>query len=96
MNEFFTWSSLGTYAGAVLVTTLITQFIKGIGFIGKIPTRIVSYVIALIVLLGANAAAGTLDWATAGLCAVNAIVVALASNGTHDAAASAFKRHNNL
>ncbi|MGI6192696.1 MAG: hypothetical protein ACOYI3_03940 [Christensenellales bacterium] len=92
MNEFFTWSSLGTYAGAVLLTTLITQLIKGIGFIAKIPTRIVSYVIALAVLLSANAAAGTLDWATAGLCAVNAVVVALASNGTHDAAAAALKK----
>jgi len=96
MNEFFTWSALGTYAGAVLVTTLITQLVKGIGFIGKIPTRIVSYVIALIMLLGANTAAGTLDWATAGLCVVNAVVVALASNGAHDAAASAVKKHGNL
>jgi len=94
MNEFFTWSSLGTYAGAVLLTTLVTQLIKGIGFIARIPTRIVAYVIALIVLLAANAASGTLDWPTAGLCAVNAVVVALAANGTHDAAAAAFKKQD--
>lgn len=92
MNEFFTWSSLGTYAGAVLLTTLVTQLVKGIGFIAKIPTRLVSYVIAFAVLIAANAAMGTLDWPTVGLCAVNAVVVALASNGTHDAAAAALKK----
>lgn len=96
MSEFFTWTALGTYAGAVLVTALVTQLVKGIGFIGTIPTRIVSYVIALTVLLGANAAAGTLDWAMAGLCVVNAVVVALASNGAHDAAASVVKKHGDL
>ncbi len=95
MNEFFTWSALGTYTGAVFVTTLVTQLIKGIGFIGKIPTRIVSYFIALIVLLGANAASGVLDWAMAGLCAVNAVVVALAANGTYDATASMLRGRDN-
>ena len=28
MNEFVTWQSLGTYAGAVMMVTLITQFLK--------------------------------------------------------------------
>ncbi len=50
----------------MLATTLITQLIKGIGFIDRIPTRIVAYVIALIVLLITNAVTGTLDLATAG------------------------------
>lgn len=85
MNEFFSWATLGTYAGAVLATTLITQLIKGIGFIDRIPTRIVAYVIALIVLLVTNAVAGTLDLATAGLSVVNAVIVALAANGGYDA-----------
>ena len=51
MNEFFTWASLGTYAGAVLATTIITQLLKGIAIFDKLPTRIFSYVIAVIVLL---------------------------------------------
>ena len=42
MNEFFTWAVLLTYAGATLATSLITQLIKGLGFIDKIPTRITS------------------------------------------------------
>jgi len=85
MNEFFTWATLGTYAGCVLVTSLVTQFIKELGALKNIPTRIVSYVVALLVLLAANAIAGTLDLPTAGLCVVNAVVVSLAANGGYDA-----------
>ena len=84
MNEFFTWATLGTYAGCVLATSLITQFIKEWSFLKPIPTRLVSYVIALLVLLAANAIAGTLDLPAAGLCVVNAVVVSLAANGGYD------------
>lgn len=84
MNEFFTWATLGTYAGATLAVTLITQLVKGIGWIDRIPTRVTSYVVALVVLLAASAVARELTWATAGLCVVNAVVVALAANGAFD------------
>lgn len=84
MNEFFTWTTLGTYAGATLAVTLITQLIKGIGWIDRIPTRITSYVVALIVLLAASAVTGELTLSTAGLSVVNAVVVALAANGAFD------------
>ena len=50
MNDFFTWAILATYAGATLATTLVTQLLKGIGFIDRIPTRIFSYIVALIIL----------------------------------------------
>ena len=29
MNEFVTWEALGSYAGAVMMVTLITQLLKG-------------------------------------------------------------------
>ena len=83
-QEFFTWTILATYAGAVLATTLITQLLKGVGFIQKIPARIVSYVIALIVLLTANYFLGGFTLEQAALCVINAAVVALAANGTYD------------
>ena len=85
MNEFFTWAILATYAGATLATTLVTQLLKGIGFIDRIPTRIFSYVIALIILLVATFFTGALTWDTAALCVVNAVVVSLAANGAFDA-----------
>ena len=84
MNEFFTWTTLGTYAGATLAVALMTQLVKGIGWIERIPTRITSYVVALVVLLAASAVAGELTWATAGLSVINAVVVALAANGAYD------------
>ena len=65
MNDFFTWTILATYAGATLATTLVTQLLKGIGFIDRIPTRIFSYVIALIILLVATFFTGALTWNTA-------------------------------
>lgn len=86
-NEFFTWAVLLTYAGATLATSLVTQLIKGLGFIDKIPTRITSYAIALVVLLAATFFTGGLTLESGVLCVVNAVVVSLASNGAYDAVA---------
>ena len=74
-----------TYAGATLATSLVTQLIKGVGFIDKIPTRITSYAIALVVLLAATFFTGGLTLESGVLCVVNAVVVSLASNGAFDA-----------
>lgn len=85
MNEFFTWAILATYAGATLATTLVTQLLKGVGFLDRIPTRIFSYTVALIILLAATFFTGALTWDAAALCVVNAVVVSLAANGAFDA-----------
>lgn len=85
MNEFFTWAILATYAGATLATTLVTQLLKGVGFLDRIPTRIFSYVVALIILLAATFFTGALTCDAAALCVVNAVVVSLAANGAFDA-----------
>ena len=83
MQEFFTWAMLGTYAGAVLATTLITQLIKE--WLKSVPTRIVSYAIALVVLLAAAAFNNALTLADGALCLFNAVIVSLAANGGFDA-----------
>ena len=84
MDNFFDWGVLGTFAGATAAVALITQAVKGA--LAKVPTQLVSYVVALIVLLGATAAAGAAtgweDWA---LVPLNAVVVSLAANGSFDA-----------
>lgn len=84
-QEFFTWASLLTYAGAVLATTLITQLLKGASFIGKLPTRLFAYIVALVVLVAATFFTGALTIESAALCLVNAAVVALAASGAFDA-----------
>jgi len=89
MQEFFTWAMLGTYAGAVLATTLITQLIKE--WLKSVPTRIVSYVIALVVLLAAAAFNNALTLADGALCLFNAVIVSLAANGGFEALKDATK-----
>jgi len=84
-TEFFTWASLLTYAGAVLMTSLVTQLLKGISAIEKIPTRLFAYIVALIILLAATFFTGAFTLESAALCMVNAVVVALASSGAFDA-----------
>lgn len=85
MEQFFTWAILGTYAGATMATALITQMIKGVGPIDRLPTRLVSYAVALLVLIAAAAFSGKATIGSIGLCFFNAAVVALASNGAFDA-----------
>ena len=87
MQEYFTWAQLATYTGAILAVTLITQFIKGIGFIDRIPTRITAYIVAVIIMIAALGFTGELTAANVGLTIINAVIVALAANGTHDALA---------
>lgn len=88
MSELFTWATLGTYAGAVLATTLITQVLKDLRFIEKIPTRIFAYIVAVVVLVLAHVFTGDVSLSGILLCLVNGLVVSLASNGAFDAVAS--------
>ena len=84
MNEFFTWTLLATFAGAVTATTIFTQFIKET--FSKIPTQIVSYAIALLVLVLATAATGgAADWTGWAILPLNAVLVSLSANGTYTA-----------
>lgn len=85
MQEFFTWSMLATYAGAVLATTMITQLLKGMPLICRLPTRLFSYIVALILLLLSAFFTHQLTIGTALLSLINAAVVSFASNGTYDA-----------
>ena len=61
MDNFFDWGMLGSFAGAAAATGIITQAVKGT--FQKIPTQLVSYIIAIIILGLATAATGVaLDW----------------------------------
>ena len=81
----FTWQQLATIAGATLATLLIVQLLKlPIDRVWKIPTRIVVYVISLIILLLAQAFTTGLTLNTGLLTAVNAVIVALAAMGAYE------------
>ena len=84
MAEFFTWATLVTFAGAGTATSIITQFLKEP--LKKIPTQLVSYFIALVVLLLATAATGSAaDWTGWVIIPFNAIIISMAANGTFSA-----------
>lgn len=90
MNEFFTWTMLVTFAGATTATAILTQFLKDA--LKKIPTQLVSYVIALVVLAVATAAThGASDWTGWALLPLNAVLVSLSANGSF----TAIQRINN-
>lgn len=82
MNEFFTWEVLATLAGCSLATGVITQFMKNVI---KIPTQWLSYIIALILLFAATFFTGGLTFSTGGIIPLNAVIVALSSNGAYSA-----------
>lgn len=88
MEDFFTWQMLTTHAGATLATTAITQVLKGVRGISKIPTRLFSYLISLLVLIVATLFVSGFAPRSFSLCFLNAILVSLASNGAYDGLAN--------
>ncbi len=85
MNEFFSWNILATFTGCAAATAIITEFVKTLPFLEKIATQWVSYIIAVILLLGASFFTGTLTPASGTLIPLDAIVVALSANGAYSA-----------
>ncbi len=85
MDNFFSWDILATLAGCAAATALITQFVKTLPFLKNVATQWVSYLIAIILLLGATFFTGTLTWASGALIPFNAIIIALSANGAFSA-----------
>ena len=70
--------------GAVAAVLAITQFTKGLGVLRRIPTRLLSYIYAVIIMLAAEYFTGTLTLSAAALLPVNAIIVATSASGGYD------------
>ena len=84
-TEPFTWAQLATIAGATAAVLLIVQLLKlPLDKVWKIPTRIVVYVISLIILLLATLFTDGITLQTGLLTAVNAVIVALAAMGAYE------------
>ncbi len=86
MMEFVSWDVLGTYAGALAMVALLTQFTKNLSFIQRLPTQLWSAVIAFGVLVLAKAFTGGLTHEAAAQCLFNAVIVSMGANGVHSAA----------
>ena len=92
MNDFFTWEMLMSYSGCMLGTTLITQFVKNFSVLKNIDNQIISFIIALIIMIIGAVATGTFAVSAIGLDIVNAVVISLASNGLYDGASTVYEK----
>ena len=81
----FRWEQLATIAGAALATMLIVQLLKlPLDKVWKIPTRIIVFFIAAVVMLLATYFTQGLTWNTALLTMLNAVVAALTAMGGYE------------
>lgn len=81
----FTWEQLATIAGAALATMLIVQLLKlPLDKVWKIPTRVIVFLIAAVVMLLATYFTQGLTWNTALLTLMNAVVAALTAIGGYE------------
>lgn len=80
-----TWEQLATIGGAALATMLIVQLLKlPLDKVWKIPTRIIVFVISFVVLTLATYFTQGLEWNTALLTVINAVIVALTAMGGYE------------
>lgn len=81
----FTWEYLVTVAGAAAFTLLVVQFLKlPLDKVWKIPTRVLAYLIALIVMVIATAFTSGLTLQNVLLAACNAFIAALTAMGGYE------------
>lgn len=86
INAFFEWSTLGTLSGAAAAVSAVTQIIKNVRFLDKIPTQFLSYLIAIAVLIPATFFSGEPSPEKWAIIPINAILVSLSSNGIYSLA----------
>ena len=79
------WEQLATIGGAAMATMLIVQLLKlPLDKVWKIPTRIIVFIIAAIILTLATYFTKGLTWNTALLTLINAVIVALTAMGGYE------------
>lgn len=85
MNDInlITWEAVRSGAGALAATVAITQILKNISFINKIPTQLVSYIVCLIVMECGSVYFYGFDAMNMIITIFNAAIVSLGSNGAY-------------
>ena len=92
MNELFesfvTWQSLTGFGGCLAMVILLTQFTKAF----RIPTQLLSYIWAVLILLLGTAFTSGLDVESAALSLFNAVIISIASNGGYEVITKIFEK----
>lgn len=84
MDKFFTYEMLLTYATCVTAVFGVTQFIKDMPVIKKIPTKYLSCVVALIVVVLTNVAVKQFRVDNILLYVLSSIFISMNANGIYD------------
>jgi hypothetical protein len=84
LDNFITWDFITGYAGTVIVTMLIVQFLKELPFIKKMPTRYFTFIIALLNIIATNIATNSFLISNLYLMFINAITVTFTATGGYD------------
>lgn len=80
MNDFVTWELIGTFAGAVALTTGLTQVIKH--YLEKIDPKWIALIVALLATVGyATVHVGDVSPQAVAMAMVNGLIVAGTSIG---------------
>ena len=83
--QAYSWEMLGTMAGATAATLMIVQLIKApLDRLWKLPTRLVAYGVAFLLLLLAQYFSNGLTAEGVLLAAVNAVIAALSAYGSYE------------
>lgn len=81
----YSWTYLGTIAGATAATLLIVQFLKvPLDKVWKVPTRGLVYIIALVIMILAKVFTGAMTPGDYVLTAINAFLVSLSAYGSYE------------
>ena len=83
MDQYFTWNLLGTFAGGVTATALLTQLLKRL--LKKVPTQLISFLIAALILIGVTAFTTGFTLEHILLIPINAALISFSSNGAFSA-----------
>lgn len=85
MEEFTDLGFLVTNAGAIIMVTLIVQFLKlPLDKLWRVPTRFIVFAITLILLFCIRALMGPVDGKMILLTVLNSVIVTLACMGTYE------------
>lgn len=83
--NFFDWTYLGTFAGALVAVTLLTELTKNLPGIKRVPTQLYSWLLAFAILILSTVFTDALSVQNAVLSVLNAAMVSLAANGGYAA-----------
>ena len=84
MDKFFTYEMLMTYATCVTAVFGVTQFIKEIPGIKKMPTKYVSFFISIIIVVLTNIATNQFKIANILLYVLSSVFISMNANGIYD------------